>query len=38
METNGLDVQDIHPRNGEKYSHNLHQWLTKRDDKKRAWR
>lgn len=37
METNGLDVQAIHPRNGEKYSPNLYQWLSKRDDKMRAW-
>jgi hypothetical protein len=32
-----LDVQAINPRNGEKYSLNLYQWLTKRDDKMRAW-
>ena len=37
MQENGLDVQAIDPRNGEKYGPNLHHWLTKRDDKKRAW-
>ena len=38
MQKNGLDVQAIDPRNGGKYSLNLYQWLTKRDDKMRAWR
>ena len=37
MQKNGLDVQAIDPRNGGKYSLNLYQWLTKRDDKMRAW-
>ena len=37
MQENGLDVQAINPRNGEKYSLNLYQWLSKRDDKMRAW-
>jgi hypothetical protein len=26
---NGLQIEAIHPRNGEKYSPNLHQWLVK---------
>ena len=37
MQENGLDLRAIDPRNGEKYSLNLYQWLTKRDDKMRAW-
>lgn len=37
MQENGLDLRAIDPRNGEKYSLNLYQWLSKRDDKKRAW-
>jgi hypothetical protein len=34
---NGLDVAAIHPRNGAKYSPNLHRWLTMRNRKHRAW-
>ena len=37
VEANGLDVAAIHPRNGAKYSPNLHAWLTKRDKKHRTW-
>ena len=37
MQENGLDLRAIDPRNGEKYSLNLYQWLSKRDDKMRAW-
>lgn len=33
---NGLDVSAIHPRNGEKYSHNLYAWLTDRNRPHRA--
>lgn len=36
MQENGLDLRAIDPRNGEKYSLNLYQWLSKRDDKMRA--
>lgn len=36
VDANGLDVSAIHPRNGAKYSPNLHAWLTKRDKKYRA--
>ena len=34
---NGLDVNAIHPRNGAKYSPNLHRWLNCRTRKHRAW-
>ena len=34
---NGLDVSAIHPRNGAKYSPNLHKWLTNRMSNHRAW-
>jgi len=34
---NGLDVSAIHPRNGAKYSPNLHKWLTMRNKKHHAW-
>ena len=37
VEANGLDVSAIHPSKGEKYSPNLHAWLTKRDKKHRTW-
>ena len=37
MQENGLDLCAIDPRHSEKYSPNLYQWLTKRDDKMRAW-
>ena len=36
MQENGLDLRAIHPRNGEKYSPNLHAWLTLRTKKHRA--
>lgn len=36
VEANGLDVAAIHPRNGAKYSPNLHAWLTLRSKKHRA--
>lgn len=31
---NGLDVADIHPRQGAKYSPNLYHWLTSRANRK----
>lgn len=37
MQENGLDLRAIDPRNGEKYSPNLYVWLSKSDDKMRAW-
>lgn len=37
LQRNGLDVQAVHPRNGAKYSPNLHRWLTSRKRKHRAW-
>ena len=36
MQENGLDLRAIDPRNGEKYSLNLYQWLTLRTKKHRA--
>lgn len=32
---NGLDIKAIHPRNGDKYSPNLHKWLT--NTRRRTW-
>ena len=37
QQPNGLDVQAVHPRNGAKYSPNLHKWLTMRNRKHHAW-
>lgn len=37
VDANGLDVSAIHPRNGAKYSPNLHAWLTKRGKNHRTW-
>ena len=34
--SNGLNVDAIHPRNGAKYSPNLHAWLTLKTKKHRA--
>ena len=32
-----LDLSAIHPRNGEKYSPNLHKWLSRRERNQRVW-
>jgi hypothetical protein len=37
LQPNGLDVRAVDPRNGAKYSPNLHRWLTMRSKKHRAW-
>ena len=34
---NGLIIQNIHPKLGEKYSPNLYAWLTKKNNTHRAW-
>lgn len=34
---NGLDVAAVHPRNGSRYSPNLHSWLVMRSRKHHAW-
>ncbi len=35
-ETNGLDIEKIHPSNGAKYSPNLYAWLTLRSKRHRV--
>lgn len=37
LQPNGLDVRAVDPRNGAKYSPNLHRWLTMRGKKHHAW-
>ena len=37
LQPNGLDVRAVDPRNGAKYSPNLHRWLTMRNKKHHAW-
>ena len=37
LQPNGLDVRAVDPRNGAKYSPNLHRWLTMRSKKHHAW-
>jgi hypothetical protein len=37
LQPNGLDVRAVDPRNGAKYSPNLHKWLTMRGKKHHAW-
>ena len=37
LQPTGLDVQTVHPKNGAKYSPNLHKWLTSRKRPHRAW-
>jgi hypothetical protein len=37
LQPNGLDVRAVDPRNGGKYSPNLHKWLTMRSRKHHAW-
>ena len=37
LQPNGLDVGAVDPRNGAKYSPNLHRWLTMRNKKHHAW-
>lgn len=36
LQPTGLDVQAVHPKNGAKYSPNLHRWLTSPKRKHRA--
>lgn len=37
LQPNGLDVHAVDPRNGVRYSPNLHRWLTSRKRKHRTW-
>lgn len=37
LQPNGLDVRAVDPRNGAKYSPNLHRWLALRSKKHHAW-
>jgi len=37
LQPNGLDVRAVDPRNGAKYSPNLHKWLTMRSKTHHAW-
>ena len=37
LQPTGLDVQAVHPKNGAKYSPNLHRWLTSTKRTHRAW-